>query len=233
MDCFSYSSWCLSIGSYCSSKSSGLSKSDCYSKHSPVGNPATTTKVALPCTDAATSTKKTTTISTTANPTKCPIPTVTNICKQPSDRSIGYGPGNPVGGIELPVVTCNDLKYDWSQKPFKLYTQSDSSKCNSYSRYQVPNACADSCQAQYNQCISVYAQSCKQQSSSSASFWDLFFGKFGRHRRSLSELDRRTGSWSDTYNGATNKCKAQYNDCLSENSYVSGNGKCGAWGYGW
>jgi hypothetical protein len=157
---------------------------------------------------------------------------VANICKQPSDTRIGYRPGNPVGGIDMPILTCNDLVADWFLRPFKLYTSSDSTKCKSYSRLQVPSACADACKVQYDECIGVYAESCRQTSSGQPSFWDAFFGQFGRHRRS-GELDRRASGWSDTYNGAVTKCKTQYNDCVAENMFTSGIGKCGLWASGW
>ncbi|OIW33464.1 WSC-domain-containing protein [Coniochaeta ligniaria NRRL 30616] len=248
MKCFDFSGWCSDIQDYCStspSKVKSYGKSNCFSSKPPKGTPPTTKTITAPC--APTTTAKTTTTKPATTTTQCPIPTVTNICKQPSNWIYGYGSDNPVGDIELPVVTCNDLKSDFSQKPFKLYTDSDSTKCGGYSRPQAPNACADACQAQYDQCTNTYAQGCKTSaqggsgggSSSINNFWNSWFGNFG-HRAARSELKpvgavkKRTGAgWSDTYNGAVTKCKAQYNDCLSLNRGISVNGKCGSFGSGW
>ncbi|KAH8909665.1 WSC-domain-containing protein [Coniochaeta sp. PMI_546] len=243
MKCFDYADWCSDIKDYCStspSKVKNYGKSNCFSSKPPKGTPPTTKTITAPC---VTTTAKTTTTSkpATSTTTKCPIPTVTNICKQPTNWIYGYDSDNPVGDIELPVVTCNDLKSDFAQNPFKLYTDSDSKKCGGYTRGQVPNACADACKAQYDQCTDTYAQGCKtpSQGSGSSNFWDSWFGKPG-HRAARSELQpvgsvkKRTGyGWSDNYNGAVNKCKAQYNDCLSQNRGVNVNGKCSSFGSGW
>ncbi|KAK0711071.1 WSC domain-containing protein [Lasiosphaeris hirsuta] len=64
--------------------------------------------------------------ATTAKPTitttsQIPIPTPTNICKEPTNAQRGYSPGNPVGDIDLPIVTCNDLASEHAKYPFKLY----------------------------------------------------------------------------------------------------------------
>lgn len=251
MDCFNYGSWCSSIGDYCStspSKGKDYGKKDCFSRKPPTGGkPPTTKTITVPCgptTTAKTTTKTTTTAktsTTTTSTSKCPIPTVTNICKQPTNNQYGYKPGNPVGGIDLPVVTCNDLKSDFSQKPFKLYTDGDSSKCGSYTRPQAPNACADACKVQYDQCTATYAQGCKS-GGANAGYWDKWFpgSSKPRHRAArdalepVSEvLEKRTFGWNSDYNGALNKCKAQYGDCLNQNKGVNVNGKCGSWGSGW
>lgn len=253
MNCFDYADWCSDIKDYCStspSKVKGYGKSNCFSSKPPKGSPPTTKTITAPC--APTTTAKTTTTTkpaTTTTTTKCPIPTVTNICKQPTNWQYGYDSDNPVGDIELPVVTCNDLKSEFAQKPLKLYTDSDSTKCGGYTRPQAPDACADACKAQYDQCTSTYAQGCKtpsQGGSSSgngnggSSYWDSWFGNKPGHRAARSELKpvgsvkKRTGyGWSDSYSGAVSKCKAQYNDCLSQNRGVNVQGKCGSFGSGW
>ncbi len=123
MNCFDFSGWCKNVGSYCNG--GGKSKSDCFNKNPPSGgSKPTTSTITIPC--KATST----TVKPSSTTTKCPIPTPTGICTQPSDSHWGYSPGNPVGGIDLPSLTCNDLKNDWYQNPFKLYTDPDSSKCS-------------------------------------------------------------------------------------------------------
>jgi hypothetical protein len=250
MKCFDFADWCSDINDYCSTSPSRVKnygKSNCFSSKPPKGTPPTTKTITVPCAPTTTA-KPTTTATTTTTTTKCPIPTVTNICKQPTNWIYGYNPGNPVGGIDLPVVTCNDLKSEFGQKPFKLYTDSDSTKCGGYGRGQAPNACADACKAQYDQCTNTYAQGCKAPAQGGSSpwggnggsnFWDSWFGK-PRHRAARSEIKpvgevkKRTGfGWSDNYNGALNKCKAQYNDCLSQNQGINVNGKCGSFGSGW
>ncbi|KAB5558603.1 WSC domain-containing protein [Coniochaeta sp. 2T2.1] len=225
LKCFDFADWCSDVKDYCStnpSKVKNYGKGNCFASKPPKGgSPPTTKTVTVPC-------APTTTAKTTAKPsttTQCPIPTVTNICKQPTNRQYGYDAENPVGDIELPVVTCNDLKSEFASKPFKLYTNSDSKKCGGYGRPQVPNACADACKAQYDQCTATYAEGCRQPAQSGKggkNYWDSWFGGGKRYR------------WSgDNYNGALNKCKAQYNDCLSLNRGVSVNGKCGSFGSGW
>ncbi|KAH8884169.1 WSC-domain-containing protein [Thozetella sp. PMI_491] len=221
MSCFDFSGWCDDVKDYC--KGSGSrSKSDCIKRNPPKGGnskPVTST-ITIPC-------KTTSTPTPSSTSTKCPIPTPTGICTQPSNRQWGYGPGNPVGGIDLAVVTCNDLKDDFYQNPFKLYTESDSSKCSSYSRNKVPSACASACKAQYDQCSATYVKGCQENHL------------FGRRDTSYfeyaasGETKKRTFGWSDSYKTAGNKCQAQYSDCLSVNKDVSGSGKCGSWGNGW
>jgi len=251
MSCFDFSAWCTSVKSYCKASGSSKSKSDCLKSNAPKGgNSAVTSTITVPCAATSTTAKPTTTS------TQCPIPTPTGICTQPSSGTWGYGPGNAVGGIELAVVTCNDLKNDFAQNPFKVYTDSDSSKCSSFGRSNVPSACSTACKAQYDQCTSTYAKGCQENQSSgktwgfgittsvsvdTSSIWSWLTGLFGNSRRDISyfeytkssEATKRTLGWSDSYNTANNKCQAQYNDCLSVNKGVSGSGKCGSWGSGW
>jgi len=265
LDCFDYAGWCDDIDSYCNAGGSKgkCSKSDCFSKWAPKGGkPATTTTSVYACapttttkgvtTKPATTTKAATTTSksTSTSSTQCPIPTATGICQQPTSWVWGYGTGNPVGGIELPIVTCNDLKDDFNKgNQFKLYTDSDSSKCGSYPRPSVPNACADACKAQYDNCVATYAEGCKSNSggssgssgsgkstSSSSSSWSSWFKRRGSTTGNYfdwAKAPNKRTYWTDSYSTASSKCSAQYTDCLSQNKGVSGSGKCGSWGTGW
>ncbi|KAH9438074.1 hypothetical protein MCOR02_001715 [Pyricularia oryzae] len=160
--------------------------------------------------------------------TKCPVPpTATNICKQPTNIWHGYKPGKPVGGIELPMVTCNDLKDDWhAGRPWKMYTDADSRKCMSYPHLAVPNACRDACKEQYDDCKETYAEGCRQQSENPG----FGLGLSWPFKRSLAG---RTWGWIDTWKSAMDKCHAQYSDCLIVNKNAAAKGKCHAWGSGW
>jgi hypothetical protein len=256
LECFDFGEWCADVEKYCNSNSKGgCKKGDFWGKKPPKGGPhnppqsqttvitttcapTKTTVTAGPTTTTTTTTKKPTstttkkpTTTTTSSTTKCPIPTPTNICVQPSNPHYGYGPGKPVGGIEMPVVTCNDLAEDWPYYPFKQYTDTDSKKCKRYPRNQCSNACIDACKEQYEDCTDVYAEGCKtkggrgnsrpRDQSPAKSFF-----AFAR------SAEKRTYRWQDNYDGAKNKCKAQYEDCLRVNRGVTGAGKCPKFG-GW
>ncbi|KAI0486646.1 WSC domain-containing protein [Xylaria cf. heliscus] len=207
LHCFEYADWCAKLDVYCLTKCLGGAcdgKSTFIKKSPPKGgdSPATQTST-YPCpTTITTTTTKTTT--TTPYPTSsCPVPTPTGICTQPTNPKYGYSPGHPVGGIELPIVTCNNIKDDYNTgNVFKLYTDKDSHKCPSYTRPKCPSACADACKTQFQQCESVYAEGCK------------------------------TGSFTQHYNDADAACKAQYNDCLTVNKNVKGTGHCTTWSDG-
>ncbi|KAI8626948.1 WSC domain-containing protein [Xylariaceae sp. FL1651] len=205
LDCFGFADWCLSINEYCGSNcmSGKCGKSDCFKGSPPKGgNPPTTTTSTYPC---PTSIKTTTSSTKTPSPTSsCPVPTPTGVCTQPTNNKYGYSPGHPVGGIDLPIVTCNNIKDDWTNGyVFKLYTDKDSQKCPSYTRPQCGSACADACKSQYQQCEQVYAEGCK------------------------------SGKIPGNYNDADAACKAQYNDCLTVNKNVKDNGHCSTWNGGW
>ena len=205
LSCLKYKEWCAALDLYCLTKCIGKScdKAGFVEKYPPKGLPPTTHTSTYPCPTTVTTTTKATTTKTTPTgyPTDdCPVPTPTGICTQPTNKNYGYGPGHPVGGIELPVVTCNNIKGDYnSGNVFKLYTDKDSKKCKSYPRPECPNACADACKSQYEQCEDVYAESC------------------------------RKGYNSYPYKDADAACKAQYQDCLSVNKNVQGNGQCTTW----
>lgn len=233
MDCFDFSGWCKNIEGYC--KAGGRSRSDCFNKNPPQGGgKGTTSTITIPC--------KSTPTPTPTSSTKCPIPTPTGICTQPSNSKWGYSPGNPVGGIALPALTCNDLKGDFDSYPFKLYIDADSKKCSGWSRGNVPNACSAACKAQYDQCVANYVEGCKNNDpKSSGGLWGWLSGLLNWKRdttsyfeyNQASESRKRTISWSDTSSTANSKCTQQYNDCISANKYSSGGGKCGSWSNGW
>jgi hypothetical protein len=237
MACFDFSGWCGNIGSYCSSSGSWGNKWDCFNRNPPRGgsSPSATTSVG-PC--QATSTAKATT-TTTTTATTC-VPTPTGICTQPSSWTWGYKPGNPVGGIQLPVVTCNDLLSDFAPHPFKLYNSSDTSTCGRYPRSGLPSACSDACKVQYNQCQNTYAQGCKNNNGGGSifSWWKRSDGNGAPAKdyfsfAKASPMEKRTITWSDTFSVATSKCQQQYNDCISTNNGNNGNGKCGTFGVGY
>ncbi|KAI0402703.1 WSC domain-containing protein [Xylaria palmicola] len=204
LKCFEYADWCAKLDVYCLTSCLGKDcggKSTFTSKYPPKGgSPPTTQTSTIACPTTVTKTTTTKTTTTTPYPTSsCPVPTPTGICIQPTNKKYGYGPGKPVGGIALPIVTCNNIKDDWkSGNVYKLYTDKDSHNCPSYPRPQCPSACADACKTQYQQCEAVYAAGCK------------------------------AGKYSYSWNDADAACKAQYSDCLAVNKYVKGNG-CTTW----
>ncbi|KAJ4010351.1 hypothetical protein NW752_005026 [Fusarium irregulare] len=234
LNCFDFSKWCDGLQGYCASTCSrgrNCNKAGCFNNNAPSGgnNVKTTTSV-YPC--AATST------STTASSasTSC-APQPTNICSQPSSRIWGYGPGNPVGGIELPLVACNDLKSDFSQNPFKLYTDTNSNSCSSYRRNQQSSACADACKTQYTACLNTYVQSCKKLNTRSEG--SNYFDKRSHshfHKRALekSGIEPRWFNFfgNDQWQTAQTKCGIQYTDCLSENRNVYFSNRCQNFGTG-
>ncbi|KAK4106791.1 WSC-domain-containing protein [Parathielavia hyrcaniae] len=229
LDCFDFGEWCSDISKYCDSKPwGGCRKGDFWGKKPPRGGPKppTTITITTTCAPATTTTNgpNTTTTTKSSSTSKCPIPTPTNICVQPSSKHYGYGPGKPVGGIEMPVVTCNDLADDWPRYPFKGYNDVDSRKCRKYQRSQCGGACADACKEQYEDCVDVYAEGCRRKghrgrdTSASASYFEF-----------AHAVEKRTYRWNDSYGSAVYKCKAQYIDCLKENKGVTGAGKCPKW----
>lgn len=219
LDCFNFSDWCDGINSYCSgscSRGRSCAKSSCIKATPPQGgsNPQTTTSV-FPC--AATTTTATTSATSVA-------PVATNICQQPTDYWVNYGPGNPVAGIELPLVSCNDIKSDFSSQPFKLYTDSNSRNCKGYSRTQQSSACTDACKTQYDACTNVYAQSCQKLNGKS------YFAKRALEAQGIEK--RWFNRWSDSYSWATIRCQYQYSDCLIENRNVNAQTRCQNFGSG-
>ncbi|KAF9874013.1 WSC domain-containing protein [Colletotrichum karsti] len=217
--CVDFKAWCKDVASYCSSSCSGkkgsCGKKDCFQKKVPKGyKPGTTSVSTFACPTKPTS---------TSTPVSVVPPPPTGLCKQPTSRMYGYGPGNPVGGIELPIVTCNDLKEEFQAgNQFKLYIESESKQCKGYGKGNVPNACADACQEQYSECQSTYVQGCKAYNNR----------RSGGAYSSAPEIAKRF-FFADNYNAANNKCKAQLSDCLSENKNVLSQSKCGSFGTGY
>ncbi|WYZ40440.1 hypothetical protein EsH8_IV_000781 [Colletotrichum jinshuiense] len=218
--CLDFKAWCDDVNSYCSSSCKGkgsCSKKDCFSKKVPKNyKPGTTSVSTFACPSKPTSTS---TPVTTVVP-----PPPTGVCKQPSSWWFNYGPGNPVGGIEIPIVTCNDIAVDFKAgNQFKLYLESDSSKCKSFGRNLVANVCQDACKAQYDSCQNVYAQGCKTYNNR-------------RGRRDDAAVYARAPEFAkrwfflDTFSVALNKCKIQYTDCLVENRFSFAANKCSTFG---
>ncbi|KAK0709123.1 WSC domain-containing protein [Lasiosphaeria miniovina] len=228
MECSDYDSWCSSVNGYCGGGGTNgkCSKSDFWGKKPGKGSsPPKTTVITVPCKPTPTP---------TPSSTKCPIPTPTNICKQPTNNQYGYAPGKPVGGIDLPVLTCNNLAKDFGSGPFKLYTDSDSSKCKSYPRNQCTNACVDACKEQLNDCKAVYVKGCS--GGVPGGNGHSYGGRGGSghgsyfHWARADDLERRTYGWTDSSSAASNKCTQQYNDCVAVNKGSNGAGKCPSFG---
>ncbi|KIM95067.1 hypothetical protein OIDMADRAFT_149202 [Oidiodendron maius Zn] len=211
LECFEFSQWCESVSSYCGyyCPGNGCSLGGCKSKWPPSGGsppPYTITTSVYTCTPTTTTQSTTTHKPTTT--TCVPVPTCSNICTQPNNPQKGYGTSSPVGGIPIPCLTCNNIQSDYNNgNCFKLYSNSDSSKCPSYQRSGCGQGCKDACDSQYQSCMDNYAQGCKNKN------WN--------------------GPVTDTYQSASQKCYNQWNDCCSVNQKVSGNGRCNDWNWGW
>ncbi|KAG7102362.1 WSC domain-containing protein like [Verticillium longisporum] len=243
IQCFNFQQWCQNIDMFCGWMCRqgwdwSCSKNSYLNFYKPIGGdskPVTSTST-FPCTATTTTTMPPATTTAVVPPPK-------GICIQPSNPWWGYGPGNPVGKIPLPVVTCNDLEHEFKGgNPFKMYSNSESSKCRSYKRPNVPSACADACRQQYDSCNAVYAKGC----------WSF---KSWRNRREIGAsdeapvsaaladrspnldavIDKRTFGqfFGDNFWDATNKCKAQYDDCINVNRGVTGAGVCWSFGTWW
>ena len=249
IDCFDFQRWCGKVEAYCSSDCtrSSCGKVDCFDKINPCnGNcncPTVETSV-YPCLAATTMTQATATPD--APVTSCP-PEPTNICTQATNNMLGYGPDKPVGGIAMPVVSCNDQRDDFNGKPFKFYTDANSYDCPSFAWQQRPNVCKDACNEQYQQCRDTYVNSCGKLG------WKGTF-----HKRLAGEsdeqLERRWAesstascavsgnalSWAadgadavscwgfggNTPEQAEIRCKAQWSDCLVSNKGVNPGDMC-------
>lgn len=197
LECFKFGQWCHDLGAYCLTKckpGKDCSKDDFFSEKPPrAGGQPTTTTSTVPCTETA---------EPTPTPTVPVVPEPTSICVQPKNRLLGYGPGNPVGGIEMPFVTCNDVEEEFNHGfHFKQYLFANSLRCPAYRRDQVEGACVDACKEQGETCRNVYAQEQKQRKG--------FLG------------------WV----AATALCKTQEVDCLKENKHVTGGDHCTTYGH--
>ncbi|KAL6833351.1 WSC domain-containing protein [Trichoderma sp. SZMC 28015] len=224
LQCFNFGAWCGNIQKYCGStcKYGKCSKGDCWNHNPGQGGslPKTSTTV-IPCPPTTTSKPP----ATTTKPSTCPPPP-TNICTQPSNSKYGYGPGKPVGGIDLPIVSCNDIYSDWRNNPFKLYIDQNSRNCPSYPPSQCGNACADACKEQYDQCTNVYQKGCQDGSS----------GRWKRNEEikrllGISQFTQNWGFGDNTPSNAAKKCQAQYSDCLAVNKNVNPKQQCKTWCY--
>ncbi|KAI8226492.1 putative fungistatic metabolite [Colletotrichum sp. SAR 10_96] len=217
--CVDFKAWCKDVSSYCSSSCSGkkgsCGKKDCFQKKQPKGwKPGSTSVSTFLCPSKPTS---------TSTPVTVVPPPPTGICKQPSSWLFKYGPGNPVGGIEIPIVTCNDVEVEFKAgNQFKLYIEADTKLCKGYGKGSVPNACAEACQEQYTECQSVYAQGCKAYNNR----------RSGGGYSSAPDIAKRF-FFADTFTVALNKCKIQYQDCLAENKNVLVSNKCGVFAGGY
>ncbi|EKD12406.1 WSC domain-containing protein [Drepanopeziza brunnea f. sp. 'multigermtubi' MB_m1] len=210
MNCFQFSSWCTSVGSYCSNYCPGIScsKDGCRSKYPPSGpaRPSSIVSTSVYTCPAPTA-KPSTTSATPTLTSYIPIPTNSNICVQPNNPRKGYSSDSPVGGIGLPCLTCNNMLSGFMAGfPFKLYTSARSEDCPSYPRYGnngPSKGCQDACDSQYNSCVDTYAQGC------------------------------RNNKRGDNFDTANTKCKNQWYDCHSANANVNPNNRCGSWNSGW
>ncbi|KAK8089358.1 hypothetical protein PG997_004319 [Apiospora hydei] len=174
----------------------------------------------VPCTATSkvavvTSAKPVTTTLTSAAPAKtttgtCPIATPTGICQQPKNAKYGYDVSTPLGGINLPALTCNNVEAEHRVgRIFKLYTDEDTKKCVSFAAPKVADACSQACRTQYDQCVSVYAEGCRTKGNQPARPY---------HRRTGSSAPVAAAvSFVDSYDGAKTKCVQQMKDCLDIN----------------
>ena len=215
--CSKFKAFCENVSAYCTNTCSGskCSKSDCLASNPPAGGPTTAPSV---CTSTATAPATTSSVVP---------PTATNVCAQPTGAAgSGYESGKAVGGIELPYLTCNDLASDYSQHPFKLYEDTESSSCRSYSKDAIPSACADACTVQYNACVGSYATSKKVKTDSSKDQKDS--------RRKRDDSASTEGGDNDTYDTASSKCLKQKSDCIQLNKKTSvGASRCAKFNDGW
>ncbi|GFP52224.1 WSC domain-containing protein ARB_07867 [Trichoderma asperellum] len=223
LQCFNFGQWCSGIQQYCSSTClfGKCSKGDCWN-HNPGqgGSPPKTSTTVIPC-PPTTTTKPP---ATSTKPSHCPPPP-TNICTQPSNSKYGYGPGNPVGGISLPIVSCNDIYSDWRNNPFKLYINQNSWNCPSYPPSGCGNACSDACKEQYTQCTNVYQKGCQD---GSGGRWKR--GEGAKRALGISQFTQNWGFGDNSPSNAAKKCQAQYQDCLAVNKNVNPKQQCKTWG---
>jgi len=215
-DCWAFSSWCTSVSSYCGSSCPGgsCSLSSCKGKYPPSGpsKPSPTISTTVYTCAPTTTSAKPSTSSTKPTTSSCvPIPTQSCVCNQPSNPGKGYTGSSPVGSIDLPCLTCNNLYSDYhSGNWFKLYTSSNSPTCPSYGKGSVPQGCKDSCDYQKQACLNTYAESCKSNTPYQVQHQGY-----------------------DSYSSACTKCQDQWNDCYSQNSGVGSGNRCNAWNSGW
>jgi hypothetical protein len=206
-NCFDFANWCGSVKEYCGANecrgSNNCNKQGCFNKYRPANmRPPTTTTTVVPCPTTLTSAVQSTTT------TVCP-PEPTNICTQPTNDRYGYGPDKPVGGIALPVVSCNDAKVDFPSKPFKYYSNPKSSNCPSFKWSQRPNVCQDACKQQFDDCQDTYTTGCR--SSGGGNRWRKREAEAeAEPGTSVIDIQARTWGWIWNWfgnsNGGDNTC---------------------------
>jgi len=158
------------------------------------------------------------------------------MCKQPANKDYGLGLGKSVGGIDLPMLTCNNIAADFrSGNIFKLYTDADDDRCGSYKRTGVSNACIDACNAQYTDCTNVYAKGCQVDGKVNGLSFGSGYFIFKRYAGSYFEIaqkDKRSSNrFSETYSSAASHCQAQLNDCKAANqNFQPASSKCSQFG---
>ncbi|KAH8815901.1 WSC domain-containing protein [Xylogone sp. PMI_703] len=178
LQCFEFTNWCTSLSNYCNTTcatSYSCSKSDFLSSNPPSGpaptptssapssTSTTTTTTPPPTTMTTTTTTTTTTTSTTTTTTTTqnPIPTCGSVCVQANNPLMGYSTGNPLGGICMPDVTCNNELSTYNEGYcYKMYISPNTSIDPAYTGGQLRDACWDACDAQYNACVNLWAMQC-------------------------------------------------------------------------
>ncbi|KAI6710688.1 hypothetical protein JHW43_006802 [Diplocarpon mali] len=210
LNCFEFSSWCISVSQYCTSYCPGkkCSKQGLRSKYPPSGPSPPSATISTSVYTCPAPTAKPSATSTTATSTSyVPVPINMNICNQPNNPRKGYGSNTPVGGIALPCLTCNNMYSEYKDGfHFKLYTSPKSEDCPSYPRSGnsgLSHGCQDACDSQYKSCVNTYAQGCK---------------------------DNKRG---DSFATASSKCKNQWHDCYNANSNVQPGSRCDSFNSGW
>jgi hypothetical protein len=239
--CFQFGAWCLQISQFCvCSDCAGASPPKCnkkaaWNKYKPacVQIPTTTT-ITTAC---PTSLVPTTTAPPATTTTACP-PEPTNICKQPTNDRWGYGPDKPVAGIPLPVVSCNDIKNDFTRNPFKFYVHPDSRRCPSFSWNNRPNVCQEACEEQYEDCKEAYVRGCnkRRRDLGEVELESRTYDDGCAYSDSRSEWSKKGcdqvkcwGKGANTPNTSGLRCKAQYQDCLAVNKKVNPGNVCKKW----
>lgn len=245
--CFEFGAWCLQIKTFCycndcvGSTPPKCNKKACWNKFKPANvQLPTTTTVTSPCPTSFVSTTTAPPVTTT---TSCP-PEPTNICKQPTNDRWGYGPEKPVAGIPLPVVSCNDIKNDFTRNPFKFYVHPDSRRCPSFPWKNRPNVCQDACEEQFEECTDVYVRGCDrkrdvseadlERRSPEPSYSSRDDGCAGWDTKSEwwkkgSDLIGCWGKGANTINASVQRCKAQFLDCMAINKKVDPGQSCKKW----
>ena len=251
LNCNGFAQWCGKVQEFCKASPAG-NKDSCTKAWPPVkptSKPELQTKtMTVPCATSkpaalssaaavskpavVTKAKPVTTTLTTMPPTKptgiCPIPTPTGVCQQPKNAKYGYDVDKPLGGIKLAALTCNNLEKEHRDgRIFKLYTDEDTHKCASFTKPQCADGCSQACRAQYDQCVSVYAEGCRTkgkyngksfgQGYSKGAFVGATAAASSPRRNYLRTDGAGAVSFADSYDSAKSKCTQQFRDCQAVN----------------